>query len=208
MLNYTSSSVRYHALHLVSWVRQSPVFSRALLTQILLRSILGPALGGALAQPSQSFPVLFPKGSLFDKYPFLLPNLVCTGILALGVLVGVLFLEETHVIKKHRRDIGIETGKWLLQHLNVKSKTTPVVRFTKGSLEDQDTLLEEDAPPGYRTTEGSPREPSSRLQSPTVIPTDLRFGHKKYTMHKPQGVRKAFTKQVVLNIVAFGLLAL
>lgn len=60
----------------------------------LFRSILGPALGGALAQPCQSYPTWFPQGSLFCRFPFLLPNVVCAVILAFGVVVGILFWKK------------------------------------------------------------------------------------------------------------------
>ena len=164
-------------------------------------------LGGALAQPSQSFPTLFPPGSLFDRFPFLLPNLVCTFILVLGVLVGILFLEETHETKKHRRDIGIETGRWLQHCLNPKAEPVAVKTTAKGHIEDEENLLEDEAPPGYRTTEGSPRQPSSRLQSPNVVPTDLRFGIRRNGLNDRQLRTSAFTRQVILNIIGFGLLA-
>ena len=68
----------------------------SIVTNVPSRSILGPALGGALAQPCDSYPTLFARGSIFDRFPFLLPNLVCAIILAFGVLIGILFLEETH----------------------------------------------------------------------------------------------------------------
>ena len=164
-------------------------------------------LGGALAQPSQSFPTVFPPGSLFDRFPFLLPNLVCTIILVFGVLIGILFLEETHETKKHRRDVGIELGKWLWQCF--KNQVEPIAgkRPAKGYIEDEENLLEDDAPPGYRTTDGSPNQPSSRLQSPNVMPTDLRLGRRRSGLDKRRGTVNAFTKQVVLNIIGFGLLA-
>ena len=170
------------------------------------RSILGPAMGGALAQPSLSYPAIFARGTLFDRHPFLLPNLVCAVILATGVLVGILFLEETHESKKHRRDLGIEAGRWLMDHVNVRPKSKVGTMFAKGNFEDDVTLAEDDAPPGYRTTEGSPCLPSSRLQSPNVLPQDLRAGTKCSTA-RPRGTHKAFTKQVILNIIGFGLLA-
>ncbi|KAI5290797.1 hypothetical protein KEM52_000350, partial [Ascosphaera acerosa] len=70
-----------------------------------LGSIIGPAMGGALAQPCDNYPSLFPRGSIFDSFPFLLPNLICVVILLVGITVGVLFLEETHPEKRYRRDV-------------------------------------------------------------------------------------------------------
>jgi MFS family permease len=82
-----------------------------------LGSIIGPAMGGALAMPCEAYPWLFSKGTVFDKYPFLLPNLVSVGILILGVTTGALFLEETHAQRKTHRDLGIELGDKILYRL-------------------------------------------------------------------------------------------
>ncbi|QVM08207.1 hypothetical protein D8B26_002900 [Coccidioides posadasii str. Silveira] len=82
-----------------------------------LGSIIGPALGGALAQPCQNYPALFSGNSIFAQYPFLLPNLVCVVILVVGITIGILFLEETHGEKKHQRDRGLEAGEWLMRKI-------------------------------------------------------------------------------------------
>ncbi|KAL1848703.1 hypothetical protein VTK73DRAFT_10087 [Phialemonium thermophilum] len=59
-------------------------------------TIIGPAIGGTLADPHESFPDLFPRGSLFDRFPYLLPNLFCAGLLLISILLGYFLLEETH----------------------------------------------------------------------------------------------------------------
>ena len=59
-------------------------------------TIIGPAIGGTFAGPHDSFPNLFPKGSLFDRFPYLLPNLICAGLLFVSILLGYFLLEETH----------------------------------------------------------------------------------------------------------------
>lgn len=166
-------------------------------------SILGPALGGALAQPCVSYPTIFSRGGLFDEYPFLLPNLVCVVVLACGVVTGILFLKETHAEHKHRRDYGLETGQWLLSSVKTIWTREPLVAsqpFRCAQANDADlleakSLLIEDGPPEYRTNESSPR--SSRSQSPAKKPS---------ATPKPAAT-KAFTKQVVLTIVSYGILA-
>lgn len=82
-----------------------------------LGSIIGPAMGGALAMPCEAYPWLFSKGSIFDAYPFLLPNLVSVVILLFGITTGALFLEETHSEKRNRRDVGLEIGDMVLEKL-------------------------------------------------------------------------------------------
>ncbi|CAL1386833.1 unnamed protein product [Linum trigynum] len=36
--------------------------------------IIGPALGGFLAQPAEKYPTLFSKDSLFGRFPYFLPS--------------------------------------------------------------------------------------------------------------------------------------
>ena len=161
-----------------------------------------------MAQPCESFPTVFARGTLFDQFPFLLPNLVCAVILAFGVLVGVFFLEETHEELKHRRDFGIEAGRWLLGHLQTRLTDQVIVdKAGEANLQEDFALLEDEEPPGYRTTEGSPYHPSTPSHSPNLLPADAKSKFGRGLKSKPRGVRKAFTKQVILNIAGFGLLA-
>ncbi|KAI9171231.1 Major facilitator superfamily multidrug transporter mfsB [Paramyrothecium foliicola] len=59
-------------------------------------TIIGPCLGGTFADPHLSWPHLFTEGGLFDRYPYLLPNLLCAALLLLSIVLGFLLLEETH----------------------------------------------------------------------------------------------------------------
>ena len=156
-----------------------------------LGSIVGPALGGALAQPCQSYPWLFQRDTVFDKFPFLLPYVVCVVVLVLGIVVGFLFLEETHPEKKLRRDHGLELGHWL------------VGKFwgSRVQLSQEEKEVSEEyfdlPPPEYRSNESSPR------LGPVVSENDDIEGQVK----SQQDTSKTFTKQVVFNIIAYGILA-
>ena len=59
-------------------------------------TIIGPCIGGTFADPSESWPSIFPQGGLFDRFPYLLPNLLCAALLAASVVLGFFLLEETH----------------------------------------------------------------------------------------------------------------
>ena len=59
-------------------------------------TVIGPSIGGTFADPHESFPNLFPAGSLFERFPYLLPNVICAGLLLASVLMGFFLLEETH----------------------------------------------------------------------------------------------------------------
>lgn len=128
-------------------------------------------------------------------------------VLGAGVVIGILFLEETHEGKKDHRDAGIEIGRWLLRHLRSRPEPVCISKISEASIEAHQTLLEDEAPPGYRTTEGSPRQPSSCSQSPRAGPADSKWNRGRRSMSNPRGVRNAFTKQVILNIIGFGILA-
>ena len=200
----------------------------------VISSILGPALGGALAEPCLSYPGIFARGTIFDIFPYLLPNLICALVVICGVMVGVLFLEETHEEKRHRRDVGLDAGRWIVQKLSMMksaltfSRNSPHPRGHKSSDEDfeegQSLMSELDQPAGSRSTEGSPGspgppKPQSRVYSvdtvaaanaaQSLLPSSQEGSSSPRVRREEQksGVERAFTKQVVLLIIGYGLLA-
>ncbi|XP_062084513.1 protein ZINC INDUCED FACILITATOR 1-like [Humulus lupulus] len=56
--------------------------------------LIGPALGGFLAQPAEKFPKIFSKESLFGRFPYFLPCLLIS-IFALGVTILCRWMPET-----------------------------------------------------------------------------------------------------------------
>ncbi|KAL4873894.1 hypothetical protein BDV12DRAFT_54759 [Aspergillus spectabilis] len=171
-----------------------------------LGSIIGPAMGGALSQPCDNYPWLFSRGTIFEQFPFLLPNLVCVVILVTGVVVGLLFLEETHPEKKHRRDSGLELGNWLIgkcwgSGVHDDAEVADVKAESAGSdyFDDYDEM----APPAYRSTEASPHLSPVKGVDNISDDDDL----EKQMSGQSGGKPKAFTKQVIFNIVAYGILA-
>ncbi|KAJ5676666.1 Major facilitator superfamily domain general substrate transporter [Penicillium maclennaniae] len=156
-----------------------------------LGSIIGPAMGGALAQPCENYPWLFQRNTFFDRFPFLLPNLVCIVVLLCGIVVGTLFLEETHPEKKHRRDPGRELGHWLIS----------LCWGSRVQLPDESDVDEKyfygDMPPEYESAESSP----CLRPVGDVVSTECDLEGQK------SPAPKAFTRQVILTIVAYGILA-
>ncbi|PYH46678.1 MFS transporter [Aspergillus saccharolyticus JOP 1030-1] len=59
-------------------------------------TIIGPAIGGLLAKPAEGYPYLFSQIGLFGKFPFLLPNLVCSALLLCSIIFSWFLLKETH----------------------------------------------------------------------------------------------------------------
>ena len=171
-----------------------------------LGSIIGPAMGGALAMPCEAYPWLFVRGTVFDEFPFLLPNLVCVAVLVFGITIGTLFLEETHAELKYRHDPGLQLGGRLLSVL--RASRTGACHGNKTERAPLDRVIyvtENESPPGYRSTEGSPRtSTASAAVSLLTTSNDAECGRNKAN----QGLAKTFNRQVVLVIIGYGILAL
>ncbi|KAG9454962.1 hypothetical protein H6P81_007866 [Aristolochia fimbriata] len=60
--------------------------------------IIGPALGGFLAQPAEKYPKIFSQNSLFGKFPYFLPCF-CISFFAVCVTISCIWLPET--LHKH-----------------------------------------------------------------------------------------------------------
>ncbi|KAB2627264.1 protein ZINC INDUCED FACILITATOR-LIKE 1-like [Pyrus ussuriensis x Pyrus communis] len=60
--------------------------------------IIGPAMGGFLAQPADKYPSIFSQNSIFGRFPYFLPCL-CISALAFGVTIISFWLPET--LHKH-----------------------------------------------------------------------------------------------------------
>ncbi|KAF1932945.1 MFS general substrate transporter [Didymella exigua CBS 183.55] len=69
-------------------------------------TIIGPSIGGLLSQPAETFPSLFSPTGLFAKFPYLLPNLICSSLLVLSMVMSYFLLEETHPEKRRDNNTG------------------------------------------------------------------------------------------------------
>ena len=167
-----------------------------------LGSIIGPALGGALAQPAIAYPWLFDQDSIFGRYPFLLPNLVCVIILLFGISIGVLFLEETHADHKDGPDWGRKLGSALIRKILPEDLTEGKGRI---ALPDTDENIEEPLP-GYRTIENSPRLSSVTPSSVSSVSTPGTIESQE-SRKEGWNVVSVLNRQVVLVIVGYGILA-
>ncbi|KZT32314.1 MFS general substrate transporter [Sistotremastrum suecicum HHB10207 ss-3] len=58
-------------------------------------SIVGPLIGGQLANPTKRFPRIFGNLTLFIVYPYLFPCLVVALFSSIGLVIAIFFLEET-----------------------------------------------------------------------------------------------------------------
>ncbi|KAK2407550.1 protein ZINC INDUCED FACILITATOR-LIKE [Trifolium repens] len=72
--------------------------------------VIGPALGGYLALPAEKYPHIFPKGCFLDKFPYVLPCFVISGV-SLVVVIACLWIPETlHNHNGSNADESDDTG--------------------------------------------------------------------------------------------------
>lgn len=112
-------------------------------------------------------------------------------------------MEETHEEKKYHRDRGVEVGKWLLARFGSRGYQSCAELPTQTT---PPAFGDDVEPPAYRTADGTPRQSLSRIRPTSVCPDDLKAKLQSSRL-KQSGLKKAFTKQVILNIVGFGILA-
>lgn len=167
-------------------------------------SIIGPMIGGALAKPVDAFPSIFTPGSLWDRYPYLLPNLFSAICVFIGLVIGILFLEETHAEKKHNRDGGLELGKRLISYFQRTKRSS-----RHGKCPEEEPLIEaEEQLPGYQSTGTSPMLASftgPSLHEPSDIENSTAPAREVAPERKPS---KIFTRQIIFIIITYGILAL
>ncbi|KAI9218501.1 major facilitator superfamily domain-containing protein [Blastocladiella britannica] len=58
--------------------------------------IVGPMIGGLLADPAHQYPNLFGDCSFLVQYPYALPCMVSALVSLVGFVAGLVFLDETH----------------------------------------------------------------------------------------------------------------
>ncbi|QHO04831.1 hypothetical protein HN873_072805 [Arachis hypogaea] len=67
--------------------------------------VVGPALGGYLAQPVEKYPNIFPKNSFWDRFPYFLPCFIIS-VFAFVVAIACIWLPETlHNHKDNNKSI-------------------------------------------------------------------------------------------------------
>ncbi|KAL4203409.1 hypothetical protein AMTRI_Chr01g127770 [Amborella trichopoda] len=88
--------------------------------------IIGPAIGGYLAQPAEKYPNTFSKDSLFGRFPYFLPCL-CISVFAFVVFIASFWLPET--IHKHPLE-EIEKGFDTSDDLEVSDTETKKKRIS------------------------------------------------------------------------------
>ncbi|KAL4984302.1 major facilitator superfamily domain-containing protein [Aspergillus falconensis] len=156
--------------------------------------IIGPILGGLLADPLKNYPQLFGPGSAFggqngvwwmEHWPFLLPNLV-SAIFIFISWVSVFFgLDETHEVARYRSDWGRKLGRRLVRVFC--RRRYHQYRSLSDYADDTSLLVDESI--------------ASRSLPPS--PVRLRVQRR----HKRPNFRQLFTRNVLLTLLVQFLLA-
>lgn len=159
--------------------------------------IIGPIIGGLLAEPVTSFPRVFGPGSLLGgkdgvkwmaAYPYALPNLISAAFLLMSACCIVFGVEETHYMLRDSPDWGIRLGQCLKRLVGRQVNRTG---YDPVSLEDE------------------PETPSSSVghtlemvesNSPTKTRTPQRRAKLPF--------RRVFTKNLVVTLLARGFMSM
>ncbi|KAH8592208.1 major facilitator superfamily domain-containing protein [Bisporella sp. PMI_857] len=158
-----------------------------------LGSIFGPSLGGFFASPAKNLPNLFGHSWLLIKYPYLLPNIVTSCFFIIGISTGILFLKETLETRRDKTDYGRVLGSRL-------------VDFLKTFFHKSYQLFKQDSASG----ESSPLLRPSTASSASIPKEDdaSRTSHPTQPRHPRPALMEVFTRQSVINLTAYTLLAL
>ncbi|KAK2738293.1 hypothetical protein FQN55_000594 [Onygenales sp. PD_40] len=155
-----------------------------------LGSLVGPVIGGHLADPVQTMPSIFHVGSIWETYPYLLPNLIVTLFIAGSGALGFFLLEETH--PKFRGSSQILRG-------DITSWIRGMVKALRGQVNDEkytalsstEDVIELPSRADVEHAGAGEAEPLSSISpQPADIPS-----------------LSAWSKQVILQILAVSILA-
>ena len=163
--------------------------------------IIGPILGGFLADPVKSFPGVFGDNSLLGgkdgvgwlkNFPYALPNLVSAIFITGSALSVILGLDETHrAFRNKPDDFGRRLGKKIAAFFSKRERYKYTQLDPESSTHETSTSIEMTWP---RTPTTRPSNTSAPLTKVDSTPEKLPF-------------RKIFTRNVISTLLAHFLLA-
>jgi MFS family permease len=98
--------------------------------------LIGPAVGGFLAEPARKYSAYFPNDGLFGKYPYALPCVVAAGCTLLVTFAAYMLLEETLQLSiEEQKSLDKKNSVADFQQLSNSEKQTE-----QGEIENDDTI--------------------------------------------------------------------
>ncbi|XP_073289562.1 protein ZINC INDUCED FACILITATOR 1-like isoform X2 [Primulina huaijiensis] len=94
--------------------------------------VIGPAVGGFLAQPAEKYPHIFSKESIFGRFPYFLPCLTISVFALVASIVSCWLPETLHTHQKE--NIEQDGGKAVLEGNSYKSVKPHKIKGSEGSL--------------------------------------------------------------------------
>jgi len=143
--------------------------------------MIGPSIGGLFAEPCENFPSTCIADSLFSRFPYLLPNIICASILLVAVITGFFLIEETHP------DMQPWSTREDLDHTKAK---TPLMA-TAGAMENAPVDLRRDTYGTFNAVvevENLRRPINSRTSSVLSVPRGLAFTPRVYMLTLALGI--------------------
>lgn len=156
-------------------------------------SIFGPTIGGALANPFNVKPgEQRANASLLEMFPYALPNIVSAVFFAVGITVGILFLEETLETVQGRKDYGLIAGKKLSSIFKSHLISLEKALHLRSKREETHTNGETD--PLLRAKRSDDQETGIAFETKPVL--------------APPGWREVLNRQAAINLIVYTLLAM
>lgn len=152
-------------------------------------TIIGPAIGGCFANPSENFPKVFSPHGLFGRFPYLLPNLICAALLLVAIIVGLFLIEETHPDKQ----------PWSQQVVRARRESTAQTPLfaTAGSTAHAHADLTHESYGTFNAVNGH------QEQSITVRPSGRPTMRRADTQYSP--ISTIFSRRVLMLVTALGI---
>lgn len=168
-----------------------------------------------MADPVKNYPSFFSTGTIWERFPYLLPNLICGLVVILGLAIGILFLEETHEVKKQRRDVGQELGRWMIERISARFHRHASLHAYSKIVEaspSKTVALVSAGRPERTSMHKALLHPSASTRSSRSLDSADEVcinAEDEISSEKPQhSLGRTFNQQVCLNILAYGILAL
>jgi len=155
-------------------------------------SVLGPAIGGSLANPYRVDPEKSVRGRFFERFPYAPPNIFAACFFAVGIVTGYLYLHETLESRRYQRDYGRELG----QKLKALCKRIGHRSTNAGRTEAQ------------QNSESDPLLKNSSTTSPFPASDEENGAISHAKTLEPATWREVLTPQALVNLLVYTLLAM